>query len=180
MNDTCTQLHTMRAVFLLRRFTRTKRRAKGASEAVILLKQKATLAITRPPPPQCRLLPHAPAWLLRHRHRWSKRGCPQTRASSSHCSQTQRPDPGHVLRQVEKNWATTSIHKTHYDATSPNHIMIYVENALHDDIVNPTCTHTHLQWVKRTRVDVWSSTKWCGVSWWWQDSTWDRSAKILD
>ena len=41
-------------------------------------------------------------------------------------------------------------------------------------------THTHLQWVKRTRVDVWSSTKWCGVCWWWQDSTWDRSAKIID
>ena len=51
--------------------------------------KKTQLALTRPPPPQCRLLPSAnPAWLSRRKNQRSKSVHPQTRASSFHCTHT--------------------------------------------------------------------------------------------
>jgi hypothetical protein len=59
MNDTCTQLHTMRDVFFDASVHGTKSAFGRGSSKMTMELQKRSWALTRPPPPRCRLLPSA-------------------------------------------------------------------------------------------------------------------------
>ena len=102
MNDTCTQLHTMRVVFFYASVHTNEKARKGQMNAVILLKKKQRwrspvhLLLDRTSPPSCTCMvvetPEAAIQSVR----------PQTRAGpSSHCRHT-TARPGHALRPVEK------------------------------------------------------------------------------
>ena len=103
MNDTCTQLHMMRVVFWMRRFTRTKRRAKDASCYGNDFAQESN-AGAHPSTSSwiVRLLPPAPAWLSRRQKRRSK-ACARKHAGGHHpIVDTQRHDPGTRCDQSRK------------------------------------------------------------------------------